>query len=166
MVVWLLRCVWLFVIPWTIAHQAPLSMRFHRQEYWSGLPFPSPGDLPLPGIEPGSPALHADSSPTEPSGKPRYQFARRDASCQHPEKPCRYLWMTGQHWLYQIHAMNTPDTNRCHELSPERLEIWPQKDFIWDDILLIRFYVMHFLITRTSSPKHFKKYSECFVPCV
>ena len=46
--------VWLFVTPWTIAHQAPLSMGFPRQEYWSGLPFPSPGDLPDPGIKPGS----------------------------------------------------------------------------------------------------------------
>ena len=43
--------------PWTVARQAPLSMGFSRQEYWSGLPFPSPGDLPDPGIEPGSPAL-------------------------------------------------------------------------------------------------------------
>ena len=52
--------------------QAPLSMEFSRQEYWSGLPFPSPGDLPNPGIEPGSPALQADSLPTEStSGKPR-----------------------------------------------------------------------------------------------
>ena len=45
------------VTPWTVAHQAPLSMGFSRQEYWSGLPFPSPGDLPYPGIEPSSPAL-------------------------------------------------------------------------------------------------------------
>ena len=52
-------------IPWTVAHQAPLSMGFSRQQYWSGLPFPSPGDLPDPGIEPGSPALQADSLPTE-----------------------------------------------------------------------------------------------------
>ena len=51
--------------PWTVACQAPLSMRFSRQEYWSGLPFPSPGDLPDPGIEPGAPALQADSLPTE-----------------------------------------------------------------------------------------------------
>ena len=49
--------VWLFVTPWTVAYQDPLSMRFSRQEYWSGLPFPSPEDLPNPGIEPGSPAL-------------------------------------------------------------------------------------------------------------
>ena len=47
----------LFATPWTVANQAPLSMGFSRQEYWSGLPFPSPGDLPNPGIEPGSPAL-------------------------------------------------------------------------------------------------------------
>ena len=51
--------------PWTIARQAPLSMGVSRQEYWSGLPFPSPGDLPDLGIEPRSPALQADSLPTE-----------------------------------------------------------------------------------------------------
>ena len=55
-----------FVIPWTIVHQAPLSMGFSRQEYWSELLFPSPGYLPHPGIEPGSPALKADSLTTEP----------------------------------------------------------------------------------------------------
>ena len=55
---------------WTAAHRAPLSMELSRQEYWSGLPFPSPGDLPDPGIDPGSPALQADSSPSEPPGKP------------------------------------------------------------------------------------------------
>ena len=52
-------------IPWTVACQAPLFMGFSRKEYWSGLPFPSPGDLPNPEIEPGSPALEADSLPTE-----------------------------------------------------------------------------------------------------
>ena len=56
--------------PWTVAHQAPLSMGFSRQEYWSGLPFPSPEDLPNLGIEPGSPALQADSLPTELQGEP------------------------------------------------------------------------------------------------
>ena len=49
--------VQLFVTPWTVAHQVPLTMGFPRQEYWSGLPFPSPGNFPDPGIEPGSPAL-------------------------------------------------------------------------------------------------------------
>ena len=52
-----------FVTPWTVARQAPLSMRFPREEYWSGLPCSSPGDLPDPGIEPASPALKADSLP-------------------------------------------------------------------------------------------------------
>ena len=54
---------------WTVTHHAPLSMRFSRQEYWSGLPFPSPGDLPDPGIEPGSLAFQADSLPSELPGK-------------------------------------------------------------------------------------------------
>ena len=53
------------VTTWTVACRAPLSMGFSRQEYWSGLPFPSPGDLPDPGIEPKSPALQTDSLPTE-----------------------------------------------------------------------------------------------------
>ena len=56
--------------PWTVACQAPLSMGFSRQEYWSGLPFPPPGDLPNPGTEPRFPALQADSLPTELGGKP------------------------------------------------------------------------------------------------
>ena len=51
----------LFATPWTVAYQASPSMGLSRQEYWSGLPFPSPGDLPVPGIEPGSPALWADA---------------------------------------------------------------------------------------------------------
>ena len=61
--------VWLFATLWTVAHQAPLSMEFSRQEYWGGLPFPSPGDLTDPGIEPRSPALQADSLLTELQGK-------------------------------------------------------------------------------------------------
>ena len=55
--------------PWTLAHQAPPSMEFSRQEYWGGLPFPSSGDRPHPGIQLGSPALQADSLPTKPPGK-------------------------------------------------------------------------------------------------
>ena len=65
-----LSCVQLFVTPWIVAYQAPLSMGLPRQEYWSGLPFPSPGDLPDPGIEPRSPALEADTLTSEPPGKP------------------------------------------------------------------------------------------------
>ena len=62
-------CVHLFSTPWTVTHKAPLSMELSRQEYWSGLPFLPPGDLPDSGIEPGSLALQADSLPSEPSGK-------------------------------------------------------------------------------------------------
>ena len=55
--------------PWPVAHQAPPSIGFSRQEYWSGLPFPSPGNFPNPGIEPGSPALQANALTSEPPGK-------------------------------------------------------------------------------------------------
>ena len=61
----------LFATPWTVAHQAPLSIGFPRQEYWSGLPFPSPGDLPRSGMEPVSPALAGRFYTTKPPGKPR-----------------------------------------------------------------------------------------------
>jgi len=63
-----LSCVRLFATLWTAAYQAPPSMRFSRQECWSGFPFPSPGDLPDPRIEPGSPSLRADALPFEPPG--------------------------------------------------------------------------------------------------
>ena len=72
---WLSKCqslshVRLFVTPWTAAHQAPPSMGFSRQGYWSGLPFPSLGDFPDPGIEPRSPEFQADALTSEPAGKP------------------------------------------------------------------------------------------------
>ena len=59
---------------WTVAHQASLSMGFSRQGYWSGLPSPSPGDLPNPGIKPRCPALQADSLPCKPPGKPLWIY--------------------------------------------------------------------------------------------
>ena len=70
--------VWLFATPLTVAHQSPLSMGFSRQEDWSGLPFPSPEDLPNPGIEPGSPALQANSLPTELQGKPQSKALEKE----------------------------------------------------------------------------------------
>ena len=66
----MLSRVQLFATPWTVAHQAPLSMGFPRQEYWSGLPWPSPGDLPHPGIKAISHALAGGFFTTEPAGKP------------------------------------------------------------------------------------------------
>ena len=63
-------CVRLFVTLWTVAHQGPPFMGFSRQEYWIGLPFPSLGDLPNPGIKPRSPSLQENSLPSEPQGSP------------------------------------------------------------------------------------------------
>ena len=68
----LLSCIQLFAIPWTVAHQASLSIRFSKQEYWSGLPFPSPGDLPNPGIEPGSPRYRQMLYHLSHQGSPLY----------------------------------------------------------------------------------------------
>jgi len=62
------------VTPWAVAYQSPPSMEFSRQQYWSGLPFPSPEDLPDPGIEPWSPKLQADALPSEPQGNSNKQF--------------------------------------------------------------------------------------------
>ena len=66
-----LSSVRFFATPWTVAYQAPPSMGFSRQEYWNGLPFPSPGDLPDSGIEPGSPAFQADALASQPPGNPK-----------------------------------------------------------------------------------------------
>ena len=98
---WKLVAQSLFEIPWTIAHQAPLSMEFSRQEYWSGLPFPSPGDLPNPGIESQSPSLQADSSLFEPSGKHKHHSF--------------YLSpMYGvHHWTLLIHDQKIKAINSC-----------------------------------------------------
>ena len=87
-----LSCVWLLAIPWTAAYQAPPSMGFSRQEYWSVLPFPSPGDLPNPGIEPGSPALQADALPSEPPGKPKW--SKREIKFLRENKK----WMKPKAW--------------------------------------------------------------------
>ena len=79
-----LSCVRLFATPWTVTYQAPASIGFSRQEYWSGLLFPSPGDLPDPGIEPGFPTLEADTLTSEPPGKPNLHSI------------CQQIWKTQQ----------------------------------------------------------------------
>ena len=87
---------------WTVAHQAPRSIRFSRQEYWSGLPFPSPGDLPDPGIKPRSPALQADSLPSEPPGK---------------------LWIE-QRITFKLHRHHLPSS--CHFCCKQpAFQAWP-----------------------------------------
>ena len=68
-------------IPWTVAHQVPPSMEFSRQEYWSGLPFPSPGDLPDLGIKPGLPSLQTDALPSEPPGHIRTERFLQPRMC-------------------------------------------------------------------------------------
>ena len=75
----------LFPTPWTVAYQAPPSMGFSRQEYWSGLPFLSPGDLSNPGVEPGSPSFQADALTSEPltPGKPLGSLSQTQLSTFH-----------------------------------------------------------------------------------
>ena len=70
----LLSCAWLFVTPWTVAHQASLSMGFSKQEYWSDVPFPVPGDLPDPGVKPVSPVLAGKSLSTAPPRKTKSNY--------------------------------------------------------------------------------------------
>ena len=83
--------VQLFTTPWTVVYQASQFMGFSRQEYWSGLPLPSPGDLPDPGIEPWSPTLQADTLPSEPQGKPEISIWYKDHIFSGALQSTRYL---------------------------------------------------------------------------
>ena len=94
-----------FATPWTIARQAPLSVEFSSQEYWSGLPFPTPGDLPNPGIEPTSPALAGSFFSTELCGK-----LLADCSCS--RNIFRWSW---SHPFPQVPStLHTPSCRSCH----------------------------------------------------
>ena len=99
---WLSR-VQLVATPWTVAHQAPLPMGFSRQEFWRGLPFPSPGHLPNPGIKPGSPTLQVDSLPSVPPGKPRYFMGKVRLIAAPPSQ--QWLWKllccSSYHWTVE-----------------------------------------------------------------
>ena len=114
----------LFATPQNIALQVPLFMGFSRQEYWSGLPCPPPGDLPNPGIKPRSPALQADSLPAEPQGKPKNTGAGSLSLLQgifltqklnHGLLHCRRI-------LYQLsfEGSNSENRGKLSELSRER----------------------------------------------
>ena len=101
-----LSCVWLFATQWFIALQAPLSMGFPRQEYWSRLPLPPPGDLPRLGIEPASPALAGRFFTTEAPGKPswllylsQWTWWNRKQEWQPPEAQCRQVTYVRWHPL-------------------------------------------------------------------
>ena len=100
-----LSLVQLFVTPWTVAYKAPPSMGFPRQEYWSGLPSPSAGDLPDPGIERGSPAVQADALTSEPPGKSsfyqnegKYPCLRVDPQLQEKTLLVRLFEVTSRPW--------------------------------------------------------------------
>ena len=88
----LLSRVRLFATPWTAAYRALPFMGFSRQEYWSGLPFPFPGDLPNPGIKPGSPALQADALPSEPH---RSLQDIKNSSLYYTVGPCQLSILSG-----------------------------------------------------------------------
>ena len=132
----LLRGVSLFVTPWIVACQAPPVMGFYRQEYWSGLSFPSPEHLPDPGIEPWSPALQAESLMCEPPGKPN--------TFPHEPHISLSLLITkwGElhsflHWL--IHTQNTFST-----FSPTSREmVW----VTFSDLMSLREELMHIIFS-------------------
>ena len=110
--------------PWTVAHQAPLSMGFSRQEYWSGLPFPSPGDLPNPDIEPGSSGLQADSLPSEPNNSILF-VSNKDfhvipcTNTDRTELSRKEVWLETILWSARVspHLGITFPGHRTHSLS-------------------------------------------------
>ena len=101
--------VQLSATPWTVAHQAPPSMGFSRQEYCSGLPFPSPGDLPDPGIKPRSPASRADASTSEPPGKPNHPYI---------------LYMISYSWFLQVTKNEFKWFSYAIQRTNSRIKLW------------------------------------------
>ena len=131
---WVLSCfsrIWLFATPWTVAHQAALSMGFSRQEYWSGSSFPSPGDPPDPGIEPRSlmsPALAGRLFTTKPPGKPQ-----------------RTVWS----------FFKKLKTELLYDLAIPLLGIYPDNTIIWKDTCTSVFIATLFTIAKTcKQPKY------------
>ena len=112
----LLSRVQLFVIPWTVAHQAPLSMEFSRQDCWSGLPFPPPEDLPNSGTEPGSAALQADSLLSEPPGKPAFNISLTESD-EHRSAQCVFQSKVTQMARWQNLSSFLRPTTWCLEAA-------------------------------------------------
>ena len=134
--------VQLFATPWTIAWQAPLSMGFSRQEYWSGLPFPSPGDLPKPGIEPGSPALWADALSSEPPGKPlHFSWEKNNKSPSYWERSGTQirsqLWESTKKYWQTSFPVGTPvfAKDSSETVFPSLWSIHPKQklSLVWRD---------------------------------
>ena len=114
-----LSCVRLFAIPWTVAHQAPPSMGFSRQEYWSGLPFLSPGDFSDLGIKPRSPALEADALTSEPPGRhiillliSQQKLYKSEGNGNPLQHSCLENPMDGGAWWATLHGV-TKSWTRC-----------------------------------------------------
>ena len=104
--------------PWTVVCQAPLSLGFSRQEYWSGLPCPSPGDLPDPEIKPGSPELKADSLPSEPTGKPLSKHWKwKSLSC---------VWLFVHPMDYTVHGILQARILEWVAIPISRGSSWPK----------------------------------------
>ena len=126
--------------PWTVAHQAPPSMGFFRQEYWSGLPFPPPVDLPNPGIKPMSPALQADSLLSEPSGKSGESRGQRNlARCSR--------WGRKESWQL---SYNTHTHTHTHTQKNNRFGSWFD-DPIWF-MVKSPFFDVNYLLARALHP--------------
>ena len=115
----LFSTVRLFATPWTVAYHAPLSMGFSRQEQWSGLPFPSPEDLPHPGIEPGSPTLWADALPSEPPGKSNAGECRLDSWVE--KILCRRKWQPTPQFLPGKYQEQRRLVTICHTQGCKRV---------------------------------------------
>ena len=121
-----------FETPWTIAYQTPLSMKFSRQEYWSGLPSPSPGDFPSPAIEHGSPSLQADTLPSEPPGEPRFICLLKTLMLEmlilEVKEPWaketsfrRKGWYLHKYWLNTLCCISKLCRHWCHVSSLQKL---------------------------------------------
>ena len=122
--------------PWTVAHQAPLSMGFSRQEYWSGVLFPSPGNLPDPRTEPGSPAMQSGSVPYEPPGKPVWSFLVLFPEFKHRQEAVRpglsvkavsHWWKnTLKVWfcIGSLQSYGMPHYNQCSLTGPDCGHYW------------------------------------------
>ena len=108
-------------VPWTVAYQALPSMEFSRQEYWSGLPFPSPEDLPDPGIESRSPTLQANALPSEPPRKPR-EMSRLQIRRMEPPKGTVNRRGAGPDSNQRVIGAKTP-TFTLHQHGPQALRI-------------------------------------------
>ena len=123
--------VWLFVTPWAVACQAPLSMEFSRQEYWSGLPFLSAGDLPDPGIKPERPVLQADSLSSEP-----------------PEKPVHPLLSNKFHPCCEPGVRAVPCSGfQCFLLQVQLLMVWASIQLSFSSHLLVLLFSKRYLAT-------------------